>query len=72
MNNKQLEQLNQFTNKVIINRKVFHERMKYRINGEISGTKVVREQGGGNRTRARSSDNSEFTHCSLVEVVAIP
>ena len=46
MNNTQLRQLNRVMNKMIINSKVFHARIKYRISGEISGTKVVREQGG--------------------------
>ena len=44
MNNTQLRQLNRVKNKMIINRKVFHARMKGRIDGEISGTKVVRKQ----------------------------
>ena len=43
MSNTQFRRLNQVMNKVIINRKVFHERMKTRISREISGTKVVRE-----------------------------
>ena len=46
-------------------------RMKYKIGGEINGTKVVREQVGGNRTGERSSDNSDFTHCSSVAAIAI-
>ena len=41
MNKIQLGRLNQVMNKVIINRKVSHARMKYKISGEISGTKVV-------------------------------
>ena len=44
MSNTLPRRLNQVTNKMIINRKVFHARMKNRINKEISGTKVVREQ----------------------------
>ena len=44
MSNTRLRRLNQVTNKVLINRKVFHARMKNRINKEMSGTKVVREQ----------------------------
>ena len=46
MNNTQLGRLNQVTRKVIINRKVFHVRMKNRISEDISGTKIVQEQGG--------------------------
>ena len=46
MNNTQLGRLNQVIKKVIINRKVFHARMKNRISGEICGTKIFREQGG--------------------------
>ena len=46
MNNMQLRQLNQVTNKMIINRNVFHARMIDRIDREIGGTKVVREQDG--------------------------
>ena len=41
MSNTRLRRLNQVTNKVLINRKVFHVRMKNRINKEMSGTKVV-------------------------------
>ena len=44
MSNTQLRRLNQVTNKVIINRKVFHARMENRISREISDTKVAREQ----------------------------
>ena len=44
MNNTQLRQLNRVKNKMIINRKVSHARMKDKIDGEISGTKVVRKQ----------------------------
>ena len=43
MSNMKLRRLNQVTNKVIINHKVFQERMKNKISREISGTKVVRE-----------------------------
>ena len=43
MSNMQLRRLNQVRNKVIINRKVFHARIKNRISRETSGTKVVRE-----------------------------
>ena len=64
MKNTQLGRLNQVTNKMIINCKAFHVRMKYKISGEISDTKVVREHVGGDCTGARSSDNSHFTHCS--------
>ena len=46
MNNMQLRRLNKVTNKVIINRKVFHAKMKNIISKEISGTNIVREQGG--------------------------
>ena len=46
MNNTQLRQLNQVTNKMIINRKMFHARMKDMISREKSDTKAVREQGG--------------------------
>ena len=46
MNNTQFKPLNQVTNKMIINCKVFHAKMKDRISREISGTKVVREQDG--------------------------
>ena len=42
----QLKRLNRVTNKMLINRKMFHARMKDRISKEISGIKVVREQGG--------------------------
>ena len=44
MSNKQFGRLNQVTNKVIINRKVFHARMENRISRKINDTKVVREQ----------------------------
>ena len=46
MNNTKVRRLNQVTKKVIIKRKVFHARMKDMTSEEISGTKVVREQGG--------------------------
>ena len=44
MSNTQLQRLNQVTNKVIINHKVFHVIMEKSISREISNTKVVREQ----------------------------
>ena len=44
MSNMQLRQLNQVTNKVIINHKVFHVRIENKISREINDTKVVREQ----------------------------
>ena len=44
MSNMKLKRQNQVTNKVIINHKVFHGRMKNRISREISGIKVVLEQ----------------------------
>ena len=45
MNNMQLRRLNHVKNKIIINLKMFHAKMKDMISGEISGTKVVREHG---------------------------
>ena len=44
MSNTQLKRLNQVINKLIINRKVFHARMKNRISREMSDTKVIQEQ----------------------------
>ena len=41
MNKTQLKRLNQVTNRMIINHKVFHARVKYRVGGEIGDTKVV-------------------------------
>ena len=58
MNNTQLKRLNQVTNKMIINHKVFHARVEDRISEKISNIKVFREE--GRRGLHWGSENSDF------------
>ena len=71
MSNTQLRQLNQVTNKVIINRKVFHVIMKNRISREIMAPRLSENREDVDCTGTRSSDNNDFTNCSSVVVVAV-
>ena len=58
-------------NKMIINRLVFHTRVKNWIGTQIGCTKIVGVQSWGSRNQNSSSVSNEFTHCIFESAVAI-